>query len=135
MSTGTRAYGYGVATITDDGALLDTYFHSLGLGALQESPEQNLSQFEGDDEIRKVSRKSVAIEIELSKALPPFLMHIYDCTFSHIDSLNHTASHSKVFLEFSITLCGLHMARVLYPDLKKFAQSYERNMVLLQSTE
>jgi len=68
MSTGTRAYGYGVATITDDGALLDTYFHSLGLGALQDSPEQNLSQFEGDDEIRKVSRKSVAIEIELSKA-------------------------------------------------------------------
>ncbi len=68
MSTGTRAYGYGVATITHDGALLDTYFHSLGLGALQDSPEQNLSQFEGDDEIRKVSRKSVAIEIELSKA-------------------------------------------------------------------
>jgi 2,3,4,5-tetrahydropyridine-2-carboxylate N-succinyltransferase len=48
--------------------VLDTYFHNLGLGTLQGSSIVDLSRFEGNDDIRKVSRKSVAIEIDLTKA-------------------------------------------------------------------
>ncbi|MFN6291820.1 MAG: 2,3,4,5-tetrahydropyridine-2,6-dicarboxylate N-succinyltransferase [Candidatus Nanopelagicaceae bacterium] len=66
--SGSHAYGYGIATVTNDGAVLDTYFHNLGLGTLQGSSIVNLSRFEGNDDIRKVSRKSVAIEIDLTKA-------------------------------------------------------------------
>ena len=66
--SGSPAYGYGIATVTSDGAVLDTYFHDLGLGTLQGSSVVDLSGFEGNDEIRKVSRKSVAIEIDLTKA-------------------------------------------------------------------
>ena len=66
--SGSPAYGYGIATVTSDGAVLDTYFHDLGLGTLQGSSIVDLSRFEGNDDIRKVSRKSVAIEIDLTKA-------------------------------------------------------------------
>ena len=66
--SGSPAYGYGIATVTSDGAVLDTYFHDLGLGTLQGSAVVDLSRFEGNDDIRKVSRKTVAIEINLTKA-------------------------------------------------------------------
>ena len=68
MSADSKAFGYGIATITEDGTVLDTYFHQLGLGALKDSSAPNLSRFEGNDENRKVSRKFVAVEIELSAA-------------------------------------------------------------------
>ena len=50
------AFGYGIATVTADGIVLDTYFHSLGLGALADSQAIDLSGHEGDDPLRKVSR-------------------------------------------------------------------------------
>lgn len=68
MSADSKAFGYGIATITEDGTVLDTYFHQLGLGTLKDSSAPNLSRFEGNDEIRKVSRKFVAVEIDLSAA-------------------------------------------------------------------
>jgi len=64
-----NAYGYGIATITADGMVLDTFFHQLGLGEIKEHPQPNLSRFEGEDLIRKVVKRSVALEIDLTK--PP----------------------------------------------------------------
>jgi 2,3,4,5-tetrahydropyridine-2-carboxylate N-succinyltransferase len=64
-----NAYGYGIATITPDGMVLDTFFHQLGLGEIKEHPQPNLSRFEGEDLIRKVVKRSVALEIDLTK--PP----------------------------------------------------------------
>jgi len=65
MSMMRSAYGYGIATVTSAGEILDTWFHSLGLGTLDSITAPQLSEFEGDDAIRGVSKKSVAIEIDL----------------------------------------------------------------------
>ena len=64
-----NAYGYGIATITNDGVVLDTYFHELGLGELKNHSQPNLSRFEGEDSIRRVTTQSVAVEIDLTQ--PP----------------------------------------------------------------
>ena len=64
-----NAYGYGIATITSDGMVLDTFFHQLGLGEIKDHSQPNLSRFEGEDSIRKVVKRSVALEIDLTK--PP----------------------------------------------------------------
>ena len=64
-----NAYGYGIATITSDGMVLDTFFHQLGLGEIKDHSQPDLSRFEGEDSIRKVVKKSVALEIDLTK--PP----------------------------------------------------------------
>jgi len=63
-----NAYGFGIATIASDGSILDTYFHHLGLGTLQNRSEIDLRKFEGVDDVRRVSKKAIAIEIELAKA-------------------------------------------------------------------
>ena len=62
----TSAFGYGVATISSSGEVLDTWYHTLGLGSAGAAPD--LSQFEGNDEIRQVSKKVVKVEINLSDA-------------------------------------------------------------------
>ena len=59
------AFGYGVATTTSSGEVLDTWFHTLGLGALSSATEPDLSDFLGSDSIRDITRTKVAIEIEL----------------------------------------------------------------------
>jgi 2,3,4,5-tetrahydropyridine-2-carboxylate N-succinyltransferase len=64
-----NAYGYGIATITRDGVVLDTFFHQLGLGDLKDHPQPDLSRFEGEDSIRRVAKKAVALEIDIAK--PP----------------------------------------------------------------
>ena len=64
-----NAYGYGIATITSDGVVLDTFFHHLGLGNLKDHSRPDLSRFEGEDSIRRVVKKSVALEIDIAK--PP----------------------------------------------------------------
>jgi len=64
-----NAYGYGIATITSDGMVLDTFFHQLGLGEIKDHSRPDLSRFEGEDSIRKVVKRSVALEIDLTK--PP----------------------------------------------------------------
>jgi len=68
VSENGKAFGYGVATIAADGSTLDTAFHSLGLGPLNTAAAVELSSFEGADNNRNISRKAVAIEIELDKA-------------------------------------------------------------------
>jgi len=62
------AYGYGIATTTTSGDVLDTWFHTLGLGALSTVTAPDLSEFEGSDAIRGVTKKSLAIEIDLDVA-------------------------------------------------------------------
>ncbi|CAB4531574.1 MAG: 2,3,4,5-tetrahydropyridine-2,6-dicarboxylate N-succinyltransferase [Actinobacteria bacterium] len=62
------AYGYGIATVTSAGEILDTWFHTLGLGALDSVTAPQLSEFEGEDGIRGVSKKSIAIELDLDVA-------------------------------------------------------------------
>lgn len=64
-----KAYGYGIATITNDGVVLDTYFHELGLGELKDHSQPDLSRFEEEDSIRKVTTQVVAVEIDITK--PP----------------------------------------------------------------
>jgi 2,3,4,5-tetrahydropyridine-2-carboxylate N-succinyltransferase len=59
------AFGYGVATTTSSGEVLDTWFHTLGLGTLSSATEPDLSEFLGSDSIRDLTRTKVAIEIDL----------------------------------------------------------------------
>jgi 2,3,4,5-tetrahydropyridine-2-carboxylate N-succinyltransferase len=63
-----KAFGFGIATIASDGAILDTFFHGLGLGTLAEQSTPEISRFEGSDELRKVQKKVVAVEIDLTQA-------------------------------------------------------------------
>lgn len=68
----TLAFGYGTATVAQDGAILDTAFFALGLGSLSANPRREVSPIAGDpkiDEIRGVTRKAISIEIDLTK--PP----------------------------------------------------------------
>ena len=62
------AFGFGVATLAADGSVLDTYFHKLGVGKLESSQSPDLSAFTKSDEVRKVTRQSVALEIKLDEA-------------------------------------------------------------------
>ncbi len=63
-----KAYGFGITSSTPDGAVLDTYFHALGLGSLSDQIKPDLKRFEGFDEIRKIKKSSIAIEIDISQA-------------------------------------------------------------------
>ena len=65
-NTSGSAFGFGVATIAKSGEVLDTWFHTLGLGSPVTPPD--LSQYEGSDDIREVLKKVVKVEIELSSA-------------------------------------------------------------------
>jgi len=62
------AYGYGIATVTSAGEILDTWFHTLGLGALNSVAAPQLSEYEGEDSVRGITKKSVALEIDLDSA-------------------------------------------------------------------
>jgi 2,3,4,5-tetrahydropyridine-2-carboxylate N-succinyltransferase len=65
-----RAWGFGLATIHDDGAVLDTWYPSPALGARpsQEAAPQELATLEGKDDVRRVRRQLVTTEIELDAA-------------------------------------------------------------------
>jgi 2,3,4,5-tetrahydropyridine-2-carboxylate N-succinyltransferase len=66
--TDSRAFGFGISTIADDGSVLDTFFRELGLGSLAAQKAPDLAKFEGVDHDRRVTKKSVSVEIELEKA-------------------------------------------------------------------
>lgn len=63
-----KAYGYGVATISDSGAILDTYYKSLGLGEPRDVAPPDLSPLLGSDPVRAIKREEVAIEIDITAA-------------------------------------------------------------------
>ena len=62
------AYGFGVATQTKSGQILDCTFHTLGLGS---APTNNLAnEFKsqlGEDQIRNISKIAVELSIDLAE--------------------------------------------------------------------
>ena len=63
-----KAFGYGIATVASDGTVLDTFFHHLGLGSSSDQTKPDLSRFEGADNLRKVKKRAVEIEIDIASA-------------------------------------------------------------------
>ncbi len=65
------AWAYGLATLTETGAVLDTWYPDPRLGALDGSPEpEELTALEGPDEVRRVHRVVVRTEIRDLAAAP-----------------------------------------------------------------
>jgi 2,3,4,5-tetrahydropyridine-2-carboxylate N-succinyltransferase len=62
------ASGYGIATVTLDGTVLDTWFPSPCLGKLPADPPTFLSLLVGRDDDRQVIRELVSVEINLEDA-------------------------------------------------------------------
>jgi 2,3,4,5-tetrahydropyridine-2,6-dicarboxylate N-succinyltransferase len=62
------ASGYGLATLSLSGAVLDTWFPEPALGNLSAPVLPFLSALAGVDEIRGVKREVVSLEIDLNKA-------------------------------------------------------------------
>jgi 2,3,4,5-tetrahydropyridine-2,6-dicarboxylate N-succinyltransferase len=66
----TRAFGFGLATITDDDRVLDTWYPAPTLDApVAEEPPADLTNRVGRDERRRVRTELVATEIDLAE--PP----------------------------------------------------------------
>ena len=61
------ASGHGIATLSGT-TVLDVWFPNPSLGVLTGQPEKTLSSLVGVDEIRKVKRELVSIEIDLATA-------------------------------------------------------------------
>jgi len=61
------ASGHGIATLSGT-TVLDVWFPNPTLGALTGQPEQSLTSLVGMDEVRKVKRELVSIEIDLAVA-------------------------------------------------------------------
>ena len=61
------ASGHGIATLSG-ATVLDVWFPSPSLGVLTGKPDQSLSALVGKDDVRKVTREIVSIEIDLSIA-------------------------------------------------------------------
>jgi 2,3,4,5-tetrahydropyridine-2-carboxylate N-succinyltransferase len=70
MSSEHRAWGFGLATITDDGVVLDTWFPEPALGARPDDvqPPAELEALVGKDDARRVRREVVAVEVDLDAA-------------------------------------------------------------------
>ena len=63
-----NAYGFGIASTTSKGEVLDTWYSDLGLGDLASHPAPDLTDLVGTDSIRDVTRSVVAVEINLDAA-------------------------------------------------------------------
>jgi len=61
------ASGHGIATLSG-ATVLDVWFPSPSLGALTGQPDQSLTVLVGQDDVRKVTREVISIEIDLSVA-------------------------------------------------------------------
>jgi 2,3,4,5-tetrahydropyridine-2-carboxylate N-succinyltransferase len=62
------ASGYGIATVTFDGAILDTWFPSPRLGELPADPPTFLTSLVGRDDQRRVVRELISVGINLEDA-------------------------------------------------------------------
>jgi 2,3,4,5-tetrahydropyridine-2-carboxylate N-succinyltransferase len=67
MPSPITASGHGIATIAGT-AILDVWFPNPALGALSKEVPQILNSLAGKDDIRKVTREIVSVEIDLSAA-------------------------------------------------------------------
>jgi 2,3,4,5-tetrahydropyridine-2-carboxylate N-succinyltransferase len=61
------ASGHGIATLSG-ATVLDVWFPSPSLGALTGQPDKSLTELVGKDDLRKVTREIISIEIDLSAA-------------------------------------------------------------------
>ena len=73
LHTATHAWGVGLATVANNGVVLDTWFPSPALGALPAGRELHLvpteiSELAGPDERRRVTLEPVTLQIELAAA-------------------------------------------------------------------
>jgi 2,3,4,5-tetrahydropyridine-2-carboxylate N-succinyltransferase len=69
MSSATRtAWGHGLATITTDGQVLDTWYPSPRLGEPDGSVVEGLEKLAGADEVRGVRREVVTTTVDLDAA-------------------------------------------------------------------
>jgi 2,3,4,5-tetrahydropyridine-2,6-dicarboxylate N-succinyltransferase len=68
-ATAKTAWGFGLATTTDDGLVLDTWYPAPALGerTTEEAPPE-LKALEGADEARRVRRSVVLTEVDLAAA-------------------------------------------------------------------
>lgn len=64
----THAYGFGIATVAADSTILDTWYHTLGIGHMADQQEPDISEYVGEDPIRQITKELVAIEIDLTVA-------------------------------------------------------------------
>jgi 2,3,4,5-tetrahydropyridine-2-carboxylate N-succinyltransferase len=66
----THAWGFGLATVADDGATLDTWFPAPSLGEPVSAPQAppSLTALEGKDDVRRVRTEVVLRVIELAAA-------------------------------------------------------------------
>jgi len=64
------AWGYGLATVTDDGQVLDTWFPSPALGSRpgDAAAPEGLAPLEGTDDVRRVRTEARLVEIDLDTA-------------------------------------------------------------------
>jgi 2,3,4,5-tetrahydropyridine-2-carboxylate N-succinyltransferase len=67
QAASTLASGHGIATLSGT-AVLDVWFPNPRLGALIDQPEKSLTSLVGIDDVRKVKRELVSIEIDLAVA-------------------------------------------------------------------
>lgn len=70
--TNTHAWGYGLATISSDGTVLDTWYPAPQLGAIPAGRDKwivpaDLQDLVGEDHRRNVRLEAVTVEIELDK--------------------------------------------------------------------
>ncbi|MDU0314859.1 2,3,4,5-tetrahydropyridine-2,6-dicarboxylate N-succinyltransferase [Phycicoccus sp. M110.8] len=70
MSSERTAWGHGLATIHDDGAVLDAWFPQPALGGRPDGADvpQALEALVGKDNVRRVRREVVTIEVDLDAA-------------------------------------------------------------------
>ena len=67
QNSASLASGHGIATYSGE-TVLDVWFPEPALGALSGKPHESLSQLAGIDEVRKVKREVISLQIDLSSA-------------------------------------------------------------------
>jgi 2,3,4,5-tetrahydropyridine-2-carboxylate N-succinyltransferase len=60
----TAAWGRGLATVSADGVVLDTWFRELGLGEVETAVSDEYAQAERHDDLRGVDIRAVSIQID-----------------------------------------------------------------------
>jgi 2,3,4,5-tetrahydropyridine-2-carboxylate N-succinyltransferase len=67
-SSQNTAYGFGVATQTQSGQILECTFYTLGLGSAPvNNIDNNLKSLLGDDQLRKVKKVAIEVKIDLTQ--------------------------------------------------------------------
>ena len=123
------AHGHGIATLSGS-TVLDVWFPAPALGALAGNPAEFLLDAVGSDDVRKVKRELVSLEIDITQ--PP-----RDAVDSYLRL--HLLSHRLVkphglsldgILDYSQTLSGLLPAHVPLKASKKFVRGYVHVMAM-----